>query len=181
MAHLPPLATAADMVTYGYPPADDAVLLRASTRVRLATPGRQQITPGSSTTVLTGIGPWLLPQRPVVAVTQVLDRDGVVVPAEQWELVGQHLKTAVCAPLTVAWDHGYVDMPDELVELVCSIAARLAVVPATVAAGARTEQAGGETVTWGMEAFAGTTGLTSPERAALDRLFPRRPRTTVLI
>lgn len=179
MAHLPPLATADDCITYGYPLLDDAVLLRASTRVRRHT--RQQITPDTTTTVLTGVGPWLLPQRPVVAVTEVLDSDGEVVDPDLWTLSGQHLETKVCPPLTVTFDHGYAELQDELVELVCAIATRLAAVPDAVAAGARTEQAGGETVTWGVEAFAGTVDLTTAEKTALNHLFPRYPRTAILL
>jgi hypothetical protein len=31
--------------------------------------------------------------------------------------------------LTVVYEHGWIEVPDELVELVCSIAARLAAIP----------------------------------------------------
>src|SRR4051794_10422968 len=98
---LPPLITSADMSGYGYDVVSDAVLARASTRVRRYT--KQQITPGTSTVTLTGAGPWLLPQRPVNAVMAVLDRDGNTVSTDRWELRGQFLHTTarVCPPLAV--------------------------------------------------------------------------------
>lgn len=178
---LPPLATPEGMTAYGYDQVSEALLARASTRVRRYT--GQQITPGESTTSLTGVGPWLLPQRPVQAVTEVVDDHGNAVPPNRWELCGQHLHVHhghVRTPLRVTYSHGLDTMPDELVELVCSIAARLGSVPAAMAAGATTEQAGGETITWGSDAYAGSTGLTSAEEKALATLFPKRPRTAQL-
>ena len=172
---LPPLATAADLTDFGYEDVPVALLLRASTRVRRYT--RQEITPGTTTVTLHGVGPWLLPQRPVTEVTTVVDAEENQV---EHELRGQHLHTRRCGPLTVTWSHGFSPLPDELVELVCSIASRMASTPAGMHAGARTEQAGGESVTWGSDAYGGTTGLTETERAELDRLLPRLPSTVRL-
>ena len=67
--------------------------------------------------------------------------------------------------------------PEPLVELVCSIAYRLASTPDAVTQGVRNEQAGGEQVTWGADAYAGTSSLTSAEMTALDRMYPRMPHT----
>lgn len=176
-----PLATLDDAEAYGYTGVSDVMLVRASTRVRRYT--RQQITPGESTAILTGVGPWLLPQRPVQTVTAVVDDQGKAVPANRWQLCGQHLYVHhghVRAPLRVTYTHGFDTIPDELIELVCSIADRLGSVPAAMAAGATTEQAGGETITWGSDAYAGSTGLTSAEEKALATLFPKRPRTAQL-
>lgn len=173
---LPPLATAEDMAAFGYEPVDDAVLLRASTRVRRYT--RQQITPGTSTTTLTGVGPWRLPQRPVTRVIEVKDKDGNRV---RWELRGSVLCSRSCAPLTVEYEHGMDPLPDALVELVCQIASRIAATPAGLVAGVRTEQAGAETITWGSDAYAASSGLTDEEKEALDVLFPKLPRTVWLV
>jgi hypothetical protein len=167
MAHLPPLATTTDLVTYGYDTVADAFLYRASARVRRFT--RQRITPGTSVVVLHGQGPWLLPERPVREIVSVLDDNGQAV---EHTLNGPFLSAHCRTPITVSYDHGFLDLPDGLVELVCSIASRLAQTPSAVAMGARTEQAGSETVTWGAEAYAGTTGLTAEERNALRALFP---------
>jgi hypothetical protein len=174
VASLPPLITADDLTEYGYEAADSKIAA-ASARVRRFT--RQQITPGTSTATLTGPGPWLLPQRPVVAVTELVDADGNAV---DYELEGQRITSGACGPLTVTWDHGFDPLPDGLIELVCAIAARLAGITTAMAAGVRTEQAGGESVTWGADGWSGTTGLTRPEREALREYFPKLPRTTHL-
>lgn len=176
MASLPPLITADDLIEYGYEAAATKIAA-ASARVRRFT--RQQITAGTSTTTLHGLGPWLLPQRPVIEVTAVVDANGSDV---DHELDGQMLKSAtVCGPLTVTWDHGFDPLPDGLIELVCAIAARLAGITTAMAAGVRTEQAGGESVTWGADGWSGTTGLTRPEREALREYFPKLPRTVHLL
>lgn len=178
MPTLPPLVTPLDMIAYGYEQVSDAILARASARVRRFL--RQQITAGSSVIVVQGPGPWLLPQRPVDAITSVIDRDGNPVG---WELIGPRLRAARCAPLTVTYTHGWPveALPDDLTELVCAIAARLAQTPSTVGAGARTEQAGGESVTWGVEAFSAGSGLTPAERNSLRHIYPYQPSTTYLI
>lgn len=177
MPALPPLVTAADLTAYGYDTVPDGLLARASARVRRYT--RQQITPGTSTVTVTGDGPWLLPQRPVTAVVSVTDADGDAV--SDYELRGQWLHSSVCGPLEVAYEHGYDTLPDDLVELVCAIAARLGEMPGAVGAGARTEQSGGESVTWGVEAYTSASGLTRGEQAALNRIYPNRPRSVRLI
>lgn len=173
---LPELATAADLEAYGYPESAASLLARASTRVRRHT--KQRITAGT-TTDLRLPSPFLLPQRPVREVTAVTV-DGVEIQYEMGAY-GQ-IKPMDCTdgPLLVTYDHGYEELPDELVELVCSIAARMATTPNSVGAGARTEQAGGESVTYGSDAYAGTTGLVPEEKKELDRMFPKPPRTIFL-
>lgn len=174
---LPPLATAADLADFGYDEdIDDALLLRASVRVRRYT--GQQITPGVSTVTLRA-SPYQLPQRPVQAVTSVTTEQGAPLPHRL--LAWGVLEVPGCGgPIVVEYEHGYAELPEGLVELVCSIASRMANTPAGVHAGARTEQAGGESITWGSDAYGGTTGLTEAERSELDRLLPRPPRTTWL-
>lgn len=178
MPTLPPLVTPLDMAAYGYEQVSDAILARASARVRRFL--RQQITAGSSVIVVQGPGPWLLPQRPVNVVTSVVNRQGNPVA---WELIGPRLQAAECAPLTVGYTHGWPieELPDDLTELVCAIAARLAQTPSTVGAGARTEQAGGESVTWGVEAFSAGSGLTPAEEGSLRHIYPTLPSTIYLI
>lgn len=176
MASLPPLITADDLTEYGYEAAATKIAA-ASARVRRFT--RQQITAGTSTTTLHGLGPWLLPQRPVVAVTTVTDANGNDVG---YELEGPRISSAtVCGPITVTWDHGFDPLPDGLIELVCAIAARLAGVTTAMATGVRTEQAGGESITWGADGWSGTTGLTRPEREALREYFPQYSKTVHLL
>jgi hypothetical protein len=176
VAALPPLITVDDLTEYGYDAAAESKIPAASARVRRYT--KQQITAGSSETTLRGPGPWLLPQRPVTDVTAAVDADGADVDVE---LDGQWVSSAACAPITVTYDHGFDPLPDELIELVCAITSRLASIPAAMAAGVRTEQAGGESVTWGADGWSGTSGLTRPEREALREIFPKRPRTVRLL
>lgn len=176
MPTLPNLAVPADMTDYGYEPVSEEILARASTRVRRFL--GQDVTAGTSETLLRGVGPWLLPQRPVVGVVSAVDANDDAVDVE---LSGQWVRSPVCGPLTVTYEHGFDPVPDAVVEVVCSIAARLAAIPPAMAAGVRTEQAGGESVTWGADGWQGTTGLTRPEREALRRIYPVRPRTAILI
>lgn len=173
---MPDLAEAADLATYGYPPEAQSFLARASARVRRHT--RQKITEGTSTVTLHA-WPYRLPQRPVTAIVSVTS-DGVSVPY-RLDAAGVIEVYGTCARrVVVEYEHGYDIVPDGLVELVCSIAARMAATPDAVGAGAQTEQAGGESITWGYDAYAGTTGLTQAERRELDRMFPRLPSTTFL-
>jgi hypothetical protein len=175
VASLPPLITPGDLTEYGYEAAAGKIAA-ASARVRRVT--GQQITEGTMTRTLYGLGPWLMPQRPVVAVTAVVDVNDNDV---EHELKGQYLRACACGPLTVTWSFGFDPLPDGLIELVCAIAARLSGINTAMAAGVRTEQAGGESITWGADGWAGTTGLTRPEREALREYFPKYPRTVQLL
>lgn len=175
MPILPPLVTEQDFTDYGYDPAAVSKAAAASARVRRFL--GQQVTPGTSTVTVPGTGPWLLPQRPVTAVTSVVDGNGAAVT---WSLNGSWLHSTACGPLAVTYAHGFNQLPDELVELVCAICVRLAAIPDAMAAGVRSEQAGGESVTWGADGWAGTTGLTRPEMEALRKLYPVYPKTTIL-
>lgn len=172
---LPVLAAQADATGYGYPTIPDAWFARASTRVRRFL--HQEITQSESSTILSGRGPWLLPQRPVVSVTSVVDANSVAV---EYALDGPWLAAASCGPLTVTYVHGFSPVTDELIELVCSIASRMSKLPDAVVSGARTEQAGGEAITWGVEAFNAGGSLTSAEKDELRLLFPKLPRLTNL-
>ncbi len=186
MPALANVITALDMTAYGYPAVSAGVLARASTRARGFT--EQQITAGTSTVTLTGRGPWLLPQRPVTEVTSVIDDNGVAINhklTNNWLYVPDPdpspdvvvLHPHIHLPLVVTFEHGYATVPDTVVEAVCAIAARIGGIPAAVSSGARTEQAGAESVTWGVEAFLSSSGLTAAEEKSLRRLFPKRPRS----
>lgn len=171
------LITAADMTAYGYAAVPDAVLLQASTRVRRYT--QQLISAGSSTVALSGSDPWLLPQRPVISVTTVVDENGNA--TTNWRVLNEMFYADWCRNLkktiSVTYQHGYSTLPDVLVEIICAIAQRLGSMPSGITTGARTEQAGGEAVTWGTEAYSGVSGLTSAEESALNSIFIKRPRT----
>lgn len=67
-----------------------------------------------------------------------------------------------------------------LAEVVCSVANRMATTLPQVAAGAVSEGSGGEQVTFGAQAYAGTSELTDAEKRALDRIAPALPFTAVM-
>lgn len=164
---LPALATTLDAEAFGLTVTSEA-LLRASTRVRSFT--GQQISAGSSTVTLRGPVS-RLPQRPVTSVTSVVDSDDVGV---EYDLNGSQITACSTDLLTVEYDHGYGDglIPDEIVELVCTVAARLGGTSEALTQGVTQEQSGSASQTFGMDAFRAVSGLTSEEKAVLKRLFP---------
>lgn len=171
------LATTSDAALFDLTVTDGA-LMRASARIRGHV--RQQITYGASTTVL----PWSnrrLPERPVVSVESVTDEDGAaLVAGTDYELVGDRIETARTGRLTVTYTHGLIDLPDELVELVCTMAFRLGSIPAALVAGTQQEGAGPWQHTYGFDSHKAASGLTAGEKEVLARYWPTLPRTIAL-
>ena len=179
---LPALATTAEATAFGVS-TTSAALLRASTRVRGFV--GQQISSGTSTVVVRG--PVVrLHERPVVSVAGVADDEGVTVAAAAnpraagWWLSGDFLHLPSDAEYTVTYEHGYEVIPDEVVEIVATVAGRLGSTDSTVAAGVVQEQSGSVSQTFGWDAWKGVSGLTSEEKSVLRRLFPVAPRTLVM-
>lgn len=178
------LATQSDAIAYGYGTISTALFARASARVRGY--ARQDITSGTST--ITVRGPIvLLPQRPVVAITSVVD--AVTTPgapytlkADEWILrPGGVLETPhFGGNLEVTYTHGFASLPDELIELVCGVAARLGEVNVAAAAGVQQETGGSESVTYGFDSYNAISELSTGEKRVLDRLFPKRANVVVL-
>lgn len=173
MPNLPPLAYADDAAGYGLT-VDGPSLARASARIRGHV--RQQITAGASTTILPA-SDRVLPERPVQSVESVTDADGNAV---EFTLEGARIVTAASGRLTVAYTHGFDALPDELVELVCTMAHRLGSIPAALVAGTQQEGAGPWQHTYGFDSHKAASGLTSGEKEVLARYWPRIPRTIVL-
>lgn len=171
------LATTSDAALFDLTVTDGA-LMRASARIRGHV--RQQITYGASTTIL----PWSnrrLPERPVVSVESVTDEDGVTLTeGTDWKLVGDRIDTSSTGRLTVAYTHGFTALPDELVELVCTVAARMGGMPAELQAGVRSQSAGPFQQTYGWDSYKAASGLTEGEKQVLARYWPRLPRTITL-
>jgi hypothetical protein len=165
---LPALATTLDAEAFGLTVTSEA-LLRASTRVRSFT--GQQISAGTSTVTLRGPVS-RLPQRPVVSVTSVVDSDDAVV---EYEMNGSQITACSTDLLTVVYDHGYADgeVPDEVLEIVCTVAARIDGTSEALTQGVTQEQSGSASQTFGMDAFRAVSGLTSEEKAILKSLFPK--------
>lgn len=162
------LATTTDADAFGIT-VSEASLLRASTRVRSFT--GQRISEGTSTVTLRGPVS-RLPQRPVVAVSSVVDSDGNAV---EYEMNGSQITACSTDVLTVAYSHGFPDgaIPDEVVEIVCTVAARIDSTDPALSQGVTQEQSGSASQTFGMDAFRAVSGLTSEEKAILKGLFPK--------
>ncbi|MGE3795107.1 MAG: hypothetical protein AB7I38_14430 [Dehalococcoidia bacterium] len=191
---LEPLVTVSDMTDLGYDPVDVTILARVSAKVRRTT--GQTISAATSTA--TGYSPMRLPQYPVRSITSVTTESGVELGAESWNLRGQVL-TGPVSPgindfeinldgrgatrhgwLTVVYESGWDTLPDTLIELLCSIAARIASGEGVAAAGIREKHVGDQSLTFSAEAL--SLHLTDLEQQQLTALFPARsgPRTIAL-
>ena len=171
---LDPICTSSEAEDFGYT-VSDADLARASSRIRSYT--GQRVTEGSSTVLLAGRGPWLLPERPVSAVSALVDEDGAAV---EFTLRGQMLHAYGCN-LTVTFDHGYEqgEVPDTLVEACAQIASRLGS-SAGSDPGIQQITQGSISVGFGMASANAASDLMPGEKAMLDRIYPKRPRTVRL-
>jgi len=122
-----------------------------------------------------------LPQRPVTAVTGVTAVDGTAVEYE-W-VAGDRVSITGLSDvmrfdvepfrsttpyLDVTYTHGYNPVPDDIVAVVCQVAAR-AYGYGAEDSGVQTETLGPYSVTGGAAAAQGGLGLLAGERAALDR------------
>ena len=174
---LEPLASAADAADYGIT-VTAAGLARASARIRGYV--RQRITYGTSTVTLPA-SDRRLPERPVVSVESVVSEDGTaLVAGTDYELVGDRIDTARTDRLTVTYTHGLGTLPDDLVELVCTVAARMGGMPAELQAGVQQQGAGPFQQTYGWDAYKAASGLSEGEKQVLARYWPRLPRTITL-
>ncbi|MCA1218696.1 hypothetical protein [Streptomyces sp. 8L] len=126
MTGLEPLATPADLAAFtqrdDIPEASATLALQvASGVVRRYT--RQTITrvTGDSVDLAPRMGPLVLPQRPVVAVTSVTV-DGTLLT--DWTLRGNQLHRAAgwSEWATVVYDHGYEDVPGDILGIVLGLA-----------------------------------------------------------
>ena len=171
------LASLLDADDYGLSGVTESSLARASARIRGHL--RQQVTRGTSTIVLPESSR-CLPERPVVAVSSVVDENGVTLPVNGWELVGDRILAATPGRLTVTYQHGFQPLPDDLIELTCSIALRLASIPTALVAGTQQEGTGPWQHTYGFDSHKATSGLTAGEKEVLARYWPAVPRTISL-
>jgi len=74
----------------------------------------------------------------------------------------------------VTYSHGYSVVPDTIKEVVCAIAYRMANTPGAAEGGTRQESVGGVSITYASEALSAGASLTASEKAAIDRVVPRR-------
>jgi len=183
---MPALANLADQTaatSYGYGTIASGYFARASARVRGYT--RQTITAATHTMV--GRGPLVqLPQRPVNSITSVTDVSDVGVSDllatdEYIVRTGGLLEVPnYGGNLSIVYTAGWATLPDELVELVCGVAARLAEVNIDVASGVQQETGGSESVTYGFDSYKAISDLSEGEKQVLDRIFPKRAGVVVM-
>lgn len=183
---MPALANLADQTaatSYGYGTIASGFFARASARVRGYT--RQTIT--SATHTLVARGPVvLLPERPVNSITSVTDVSDVgvsdLLSTDEYILrAGGLLEVPnYGGNLSIVYTAGWATLPDELIELVCGVAARLAEVNIDVASGVQQETGGSESVTYGFDSYKAISDLSEGEKQVLDRIFPKRAGVTVM-
>jgi len=184
----------ADAVRLGYTlPAGEgeALLRRASARIRRA--ARQHISSITSTIrVRVEDGTVVLPGNPITAVTsvtQLAEDGGQAVTGWRWDGRDQvhsinapppsQLPVYACWPtdVLVTYTHGLTIIPDELLDLVCSVAARIGSGPASggMEAGVRSESIDDYSVTYAVEALDAASGLLPGEETELRRFLGSPP------
>jgi hypothetical protein len=81
--------------------------------------------------------------------------------------------------IEVTYSHGYTDVPDTIKEIVCAIANRMANTPDAAEGGTRQESVGGVSTTYASESLSSGANLTASEKAALDKVIPRRRQFSI--
>jgi hypothetical protein len=176
---LPALATSDDLTRFGYtPPATaDAMLARASARIRLAA-GHQEITADTSTVTFPPNGERCLKlwQFPVTSVHAVTTNDGSAVT--DYTLVGNEIwlphrlvRFLPFPQFTVTYSHGYAVLPDELVELTCQVAMRMSGTKPDRDPAIQAQTVGDVSQTLNPAALSMTGGLLPGEEATIRRIF----------
>ena len=166
---LPLIATETDAADLGITVTAQS-LNRAAIRVRGWL--RQRITMAQST--INASGPIVrLPQRPVVSVDAVT-LDGAAI---DYTLKAGVVTVDTGEEFQITYTHGFAEVPDEILELVCQIASRMADAPKELQQGVQQATNGPFTVGYGMDAWKAQSGLTAGEKATLRRYWPEPPRT----
>ena len=153
-----------------------ALLEGASAAFRIAA-GGQQIAEATSTARLkVRNGKVRLPQRPVSTVSAVVDTNGNAVSFDY--VMGDTVTVAVQVPDAWAWEpyrnglqavdvtytHGFAEVPDDVVEVVCQMAARALGRPADQS-GVTQTSLGDASQSFGPAGSAGAVGMLADERA----------------
>lgn len=179
-----PLITVADMDDLGYTAADPKILARVSAKVRRFT--GQNISATESTA--SGYSPLRLPQYPVRSITAVEDETGTAISDGDWRLRGQII-TGPISPgindfevnlsrrfnerlgwIKVTYQSGWEVLPDELLELICSIAARVASSQPAADAQLREKRVGDQALVFSSESL--SLDLSDREQQQLRAYFP---------
>lgn len=181
-----PLASPADAARFGYALPEGRemeMLARASARIRRE--AGQQITRTTSTVRLTAWrGRVTLPSPPVTAVTLVkrVLADDTTETFTGWRWDRYDKLTGVCGDVDVTYTHGWDPLPDELLELVCSVASRLGATPdgGGMEAGIRSESIDDYSVTYAAESLQMASGLLEGEISSLHNILGSPPTAYVV-
>jgi len=187
-----PLATTADLQRLGYD-VTDPMIARASARIRAFT--RQSITlvEDDVSPPLEVSDPLYLPQRPVVSVAKVEhvmpDDTLIELPTLSWQLRNNaiygvnHKQFWPFMELTrwvrVTYTHGFAIVPDEILDVVGSVATRLANQPVGMEAGIRQRTIDDYAETFATDALDVASDLLPGEKTALQRILGARRNGTV--
>ncbi|MGA4989874.1 hypothetical protein [Nonomuraea bangladeshensis] len=183
-----PLASPADAARLGYSLPEGRemeFLARASARLR-----REAGRPISSTisTVRRRVegGTVLLPGGPITAVatvTRLAEDGGATLTGWRWDGMEHiHCIPLWCGDVNVTYTHGLAVIPDELLDLVCSIASRLSATDdaAGMEAGIRSESIDDYQVTYAAEAVETASGLLPGEASQLAGFLGSAPGAYVV-
>ncbi|WP_157253207.1 hypothetical protein [Nonomuraea typhae] len=183
-----PLASPADAVRLGYtlPSGREMEFLaRASARLR-----RDAGRPISSTTSTVRLrvegGKVMLPGGPVTAVSTVVrlpEDGGATLTGWRWDGMEHiHCIPLWCADVLVTYTHGLATIPDELLDLVCSVAVRLGQTEEApgMEVGKRSESIDDYAVTYAVEAIETASGLLPGESQQLAAFLGSSPGAYVV-
>lgn len=181
------LATLPDAIRLGYTLTagqEESLLARASARIRRV--AGQQISSTTSTvryTVENGSATLLSP--PITAVTtvaKVAEDGGATLTGWRWDHGVRIHRIPWYGQVNITYTHGFTTMPDELVELVCSVAARLGASSTTTGmeAGVRSEAIDDYSVTYAAEALKIASDLLEGEKESLQQILGSPPTAYVV-
>jgi hypothetical protein len=96
---------------------------------------------------------------------------------------GPWLAACLCVATTVTltYSHGYTVIPDPVLDIVCSVAVRLAYTPMGMESGIRQESVGDYGVTYSVDSLDTASGLLPGEKASLDRILGRPRAGTIAL
>jgi hypothetical protein len=169
----------------------NVLLADASAAVRTYT-GLEFTAAEATVRLKVGDGRVRLPQRPVNAVSAVVDTNGNAVNFT-WD-AGEVVTVAVNVPDAWAWEawrnglrwvdvtysYGYDEVPGDIIAIVCQMAARAFGLPADES-GIQSETVAGYSRTNGSVAAAGAIGMLPEEKAALERYRNKPAGKTIML
>jgi hypothetical protein len=139
---------------------------------------------GSSTDTIraSGGGRVAIPGRPLQAIISVVDTLGNPVAWQErpnGAIIVGSASNSKSTLVDITYRSGWDTLSDEILDVVCTIAARLEALNPALASGAQTESGGDESITFGWDAHQGVGDLVASEKARLSRIFPRVRRVIV--